>query len=134
MEMAQSNIPIIKKANKSSQFKTKMDVKLSQSKLDGNQFDVYFVSYYESLRFMKKSIRVFLQYYKNGFAGIVSAYLIALILTLKKAYMIKDLECGIDIFQLDIDMVNVNVKRYIPMIAREMQNEAKRVVELRMLL
>lgn len=33
MEMAKSNMPIIKKANKSSQFKTKMDVKLSTSKL-----------------------------------------------------------------------------------------------------
>lgn len=31
MEMAQSTMPIIKKANKSSQFKTKMEVKLSSS-------------------------------------------------------------------------------------------------------
>ena len=58
--MAQSSMPIIKKANKSSQFKTKMDVKVSNSKIDGNQFDVYFNSYYETFRFLKKSLRVFL--------------------------------------------------------------------------
>ena len=116
--MAQSSIPIIKKANKSSQFKTKMNVKLSTSKLEGNQFDVYFVSYYETLRFLKKSLRVFLEYYRNGFAGIVASYLLALILTIRKAYMIRDLECHLDIFQLGIDMANINTKKYIPLIAK----------------
>jgi len=118
MEMAKSNIPIIKKSNKSSQFKTKMEVKLSTSKLEGNQFDVYFVSYYETFRFLKKSLRVFLEYYRNGFAGIVASYLVALILTLRKAYMIKDLECHADIFQLDIDMDHVNTKKYVQIIAK----------------
>lgn len=120
--MAKSSMHIIKKANKSSQFRTKMEVKISQSKMQGDQFDLYFNSYYESFRFLKKSLRVFLQYYKGGFAGIVASYLIATTLTLRKAYMIKDLNSGIDIFQLDIDMVNIKVKKYVQLIAHEMRN------------
>lgn len=36
--------------------------------------------------------------------------------------MIKDLNSGIDIFQLDIDMVNIKVKKYVQLIAHEMRN------------
>lgn len=63
-----------------------------------------------------------MQYYRNGFSGIVASYLLALILTLRKAYMIKDLECHVDIFQLDISMSHVNTKKYVPIIAKEMRN------------
>lgn len=118
MEMAQSKMPVIKKVKQSQQFKTKMDVKVSKSKVQGDEFDTYFTTYYESFRFLKKAVKVFLTYYKGGFSGIISAYLTALVLTLRKAYMIQDLECGIDIFQLDIDMVNVNVRRYISIVTQ----------------
>lgn len=64
---------------------------MNASKIEGNQFEVYFKSYYESLRFIKRSIKKMLEYYKTGFAGIVSSYLLVTIVTLRKAYMIKDL-------------------------------------------
>lgn len=127
-------MPIIKKAEKSQYLKSKMEVKLSASKIEGNQFDVYFRSYFESLRFLKKSIKVFLEYYRNGFAGIVSSYLIITILALRKAYMIKDLECGIDIFDLNINMANVPVKKYIALISHDLKSETRMIVELRNLI
>ena len=68
-----------------------MDVKISKSKMQGNQFDTYFTTYYQSFRFLKKAVKVFLVYYKGGFSGVISAYLTALVLTLRKAYMIQDL-------------------------------------------
>lgn len=77
---------------------------------------------------------MFLEYYRNGFAGIVASYLLALNLTLRKAYMIKDLHSQVDIFQLDIDMRHVDTKKYVPLIAKEMKTEARMVVELRTLL
>jgi len=61
---------------------------------------------------------VFLTYYRGGFSGIVSSYLVAMVLTLKKAYMIQDLQCGKDIFELNIDMTNVNVRKYIAIISQ----------------
>lgn len=134
MEQAKSSMPIIKKAEKSQYLKSKMEVKLSASKIEGNQFDVYFRSYFESLRFLKRSIKVFLEYYRNGFAGIVSSYLIITILTLRKAYMIKDLECGIDIFDLGINMANVPVKKYIALISHDLKSETRMIVELRNLI
>lgn len=36
MEMAQSKMPVIKNAGKSQQIKTKMDIKISKSKMEGN--------------------------------------------------------------------------------------------------
>ena len=116
MEQAKSQLPIVKKASNSQYLKSKLEVKLSASKVQNDQFDVYFRSYYESLRFLKRSIKIFLEYYKNGFAGIVSSYLIVVTLTLKKAYMIKDLERGTDIFELDINMKNVPVSKYVNII------------------
>lgn len=79
---------------KRSTDRSKMD-KLSESRMqeekksEQNSFELYFKAYFESLRFLKKSIKEFLSYYKNGFAGIISSFLLALIVTLRKAYMIR---------------------------------------------
>lgn len=131
LEQAKSSIAIIKKGGRSQYLKSKMQGKVSTSKIEGNQFDLYFRSYYESLHFLKKAIKVFLEYYHNGFAGVVSSYLIVTILTLRKAYMIKDLECGIDIFELGISMVNVPVNKYIAIISSQLKKQARMIVELR---
>jgi hypothetical protein len=71
--------------------KTKIEIKLNEKKADQNSFELYFKSYIQSLRFLKKSIKEFLSFYKNGFAGIISSFLIVVIVTLRKAYMIKEL-------------------------------------------
>ena len=136
MEMAQSKMPVIKKASReqSQHFKTKMKSKFSTSKIEGDEFDTYFSTYFESLRFLKKAVKVFLMHYKGGFSGVIAAYLTELILTLKKVYMIQDLECGRDIFNLDIDMVNVKARRYIAIISQGLAKEAKMITELRSML
>lgn len=46
MEHAKTSMIMISKAGKSQQFKTKMEVKINASKAEGNQFEVYFRSYY----------------------------------------------------------------------------------------
>ena len=102
IEKVESSMFEIKAVKSSKAMKTKMEIKLSESKIDANEFDLYFRSYCESLKFMKKCIKHFLSHYRNGFSGIICAYLMALTLTLRKAYMIRDLESGQDIFELGI--------------------------------
>lgn len=77
---------------------------------------------------------MFLEYYRNGFAGIVSSYLIITVLALRKAYMIKDLECGVDIFGLDINMANVPVEKYVAIVSHDLKSETRMIAELRNLI
>lgn len=67
---------------------------------------------------MKRTVRVFLEYYRNGFAGIVSSFLILTALVLRKACMIRDLEMRKDIFELDVNMHKISIGRYTSLLGR----------------
>ena len=130
IENVQSSMLNFKNVKASKTNKTKIALKQDQ-KVNSNKFDVYFKSYSQTLRFLKKSIKEFLSFYKNKHAGIISSYLLVLVLTLKKAYMIRALQSEEDIFELDIDMGKVSINKYVSYLKSEMRNEAKMIVQLR---
>ena len=120
----------IKAVKVSKAVKSKIQVKVSQSKMDSDEFALYFTSYCQTLKFIKRCLKHFLSYYKNGFSGIISAYLLALTLTLRKAYMIRDLESGEDIFQLGSSS-KISLTKYLNYLKKDLSSQAKMVVELR---
>jgi hypothetical protein len=62
---------------------------------------------------------------------VVSSFLLATVLTLRKVYMIKDLEERVDVFELEISMENVPVSKYVAILKGELMSETRMIVELR---
>jgi|JI6StandDraft_1071083.scaffolds.fasta_scaffold381378_2 hypothetical protein len=83
---------------------------------------------------MKRAVRVFLEYYRNGFAGIVSSFLVLTALVLRKACMIRDLEMRLDVFELGINMHKIPVGKYTALLGRDLKGDSKMLAELRVLL
>ena len=51
-------------------------------------------------KLIKNTIRSYLEKYKNGFAGIIAAYLLTLISILRKLRLYTDLSAGVDIYEI----------------------------------
>ena len=130
MDKVQSSMFEIKAVKSSKAAKSKMEVKASQSKVDSDEFNLYFASYCQCLKFMKRCLKHFLAHYRNGFSGIICAYLLALTLTLRKAYMIRDLESGEDIFELGSES-KISMAKYVSYLKKDLKSQGRMVVELR---
>lgn len=61
---------------------------------------MHFEADYSVFHLFKNTTRSYLEKYKNGFAGIIAAYLLTLIGILRKLKMYTDLSAGVDIYEI----------------------------------
>lgn len=73
----------------------------------------------------------FISSYKGSFAGIVSSFLLSMVVTLRKAYLIRELEMRNDVFGLGYDLTGLNSEKYIRYLKRDLRSEARMIAEFR---
>lgn len=65
-------------------------------------------------------IRSYLEKYRNGFAGIIAAYLLTLIGILRKLRFYSDLSMGVDIYEIGGAVENSDFSKYATFIKKEL--------------